>query len=334
MTETVVKRKTYKQNWPAYNAAQTTEKAWFTSLLADLCSGIQEPERKPGRGRPPVKLADSIFAACFKVFSGHSARRFTCDLEAAAEDGFISRKIHFNSVLNIFDTDVAAPILTELIQKSATPLRGIETQFAIDSTGFSGCRFDRHFNEKRGVPTKRAAWVKAHAIVGTRTHVITAAVMNDGGDSPMLPELMNTTAKTFTVKELSADKGCLSIENYEEAEKIGVDLYAMFKANTTGAGGGAFERAYHAFCLDRDGWLDHYHRRSNVETVFSMVKRVLGDSTRSKNVRAMRSECLAKMVCHNIRCVVSAIYERGIDPTFLGIKPRAESCDVLRFPSA
>src|SRR2546423_1240881 len=36
-------RKTYPQNWPAYNAAQTNEKAKFQALLRDLCAGIEEP---------------------------------------------------------------------------------------------------------------------------------------------------------------------------------------------------------------------------------------------------------------------------------------------------
>jgi SWIM zinc finger len=35
-------RKTYKQDWPAYNAAQTNEKQMFQALLADLCKGIEE----------------------------------------------------------------------------------------------------------------------------------------------------------------------------------------------------------------------------------------------------------------------------------------------------
>src|SRR3954468_12673386 len=40
------KRKTYKQDWPAYNAAQVNEKATFQVLLRELCSGIQEPPPK------------------------------------------------------------------------------------------------------------------------------------------------------------------------------------------------------------------------------------------------------------------------------------------------
>src|SRR5687768_9379200 len=40
VTETVtVKRKTYPQDWPAYNMAQTKEKAIFLYLLHQLCQG-------------------------------------------------------------------------------------------------------------------------------------------------------------------------------------------------------------------------------------------------------------------------------------------------------
>src|SRR5436190_13560753 len=68
-----------------------------------------------------------------------------------------------------------------------------------------------------------------------------------------------------------------------------------------------------------------YHRRSMIESTFSMVKRVLGDSVRAKSDVAMKNEVLAKFVCHNIRCVIAGIYERGIDPTFLGL-PTVKAC--------
>ena len=40
-------RKTYRQNWRAYNAAQTHEKAKFQELLSELCTDIKEPVRLP-----------------------------------------------------------------------------------------------------------------------------------------------------------------------------------------------------------------------------------------------------------------------------------------------
>ena len=88
VTETV-KRTTYKQDWPAYNAAQTNEKRKFQTLLHDLCSGIQDAPQK--RGRPRLPLADAVFSACFKVYSTVSGRRFMTDLTEAHGKGHISR---------------------------------------------------------------------------------------------------------------------------------------------------------------------------------------------------------------------------------------------------
>ena len=79
-------RTTYPQNWPAYNAAQTNEKSKFQSLLADLCSGIPEPQTRK-MGRPSLPLSDAIFSAIFKVYSTVSARRFMTDLREAQSNG-------------------------------------------------------------------------------------------------------------------------------------------------------------------------------------------------------------------------------------------------------
>ena len=64
--QTTVKKPTYKQNWPAYNKAQTTEKHRFQVLLAELCRGIVEPVRKTTRGQQPLSLADMVFSVAFK----------------------------------------------------------------------------------------------------------------------------------------------------------------------------------------------------------------------------------------------------------------------------
>jgi transposase len=75
--------------------------------------------------------------------------------------------------------------------------------------------------------------------------------------------------------------------------------------------------------------MQHYHRRSMVESTFSMIKRVLGDGLRSKTELAMKNEALAKLVCHNLRCVVSAIYELGVDPKFFGLPTDDEPQDII-----
>ena len=47
-----------------------------------------------------------------------------------------------------------------------------------------------------------------------------------------------------------------------------------------------------------------------------MIKSKFGDSVRSKTEVASKNEVLAKVLCHNICCLISAIYELGIQPVF------------------
>jgi hypothetical protein len=95
-----VKRKTYPQDWPNYDLAQTREKKHVLELLADLTSGIADEKPKSAKGgRPAVPLRDAIHAIVYKVYSGFSARRFACDLADARADGRISRPLCHNSVI-------------------------------------------------------------------------------------------------------------------------------------------------------------------------------------------------------------------------------------------
>jgi hypothetical protein len=65
---------------------------------------------------------------------------------------------------------------------------------------------------------------------------------------------------------------------------------------TTGAVGGPFAKAFHYFSMYRQGFLRHYHKRSNVETAVMMIKSKFGDAVRSKTELAMRNEVLCKQV--------------------------------------
>src|SRR5262249_54351378 len=93
------------------------------------------------------------------------------------------------------------------------------------------------------------------------------------------------------------------------------------KDNTTAVKGGLFEKMFHYFNLRRDEFLSHYHKRSNVETTFSMIKAKFGDSLRSKTDVAMVNESLAKILCHNICCLIQSHYELGIVPVFWQDEP-------------
>ena len=314
-------RKTYPQDWPNYNAAQVHEREHFQELLRDVCSTIQEPtDGKPRRGRPRVSLADAVFSVVHKVYSTHSGRRFSSELADAKESGLIARAPHYNTCFRHIENPALYPVLVGLIERTALPLKAVESQFAVDSTGFAYSRFVRWFDIKYNRYANEQQWVKAHLCCGTKTNVVTAVEIHDPytSDAPILPSLVESTAKQFDMKEVSADKGYSSSECHNAIAKCGAVPFIAFKGNATGEKGGLFRKMFHYFQFKQQEFLQHYHRRSNVESTVSMIKTKFGDGVRSKTVVAAKNEVLCKVLCHNICCLISAMYELGIEPVLTG----------------
>lgn len=321
-------RKTYGQRWSDYNAAQVNEKDHFQTLLADLCANIQPLPMKPGDkgGRPRTPVSDGLFAAIFKVYSTVSARRFMSDLREAQERGHISESLSFNVAWKFLQNPDVTPILHELIRRSALPLRAVDVDFAVDSTGFGTSKFEKWYDEKYGTVQERCEWIKVHCCVGVKTNVITAAYIGDknAADSPQFPGLMKTTAQNFTIRESSADKAYLSGDNLDFIGSLGGTAFIPFKVNSVLGNTPLWDRMFHYFQMRREEFLSHYHKRSNVESSFSAVKRLFGDAVRSKTPTAMVNEALAKLVCFNLTCVIHEWYELGIDPRDFGMPKTKE----------
>src|SRR5262245_25829016 len=340
-TDAVPKKRSYGQVWEAYNEAQTHEKDYFQELLADLCAAIPEPAPRGGTkgGRPPAPLRDALFICVFKVYSTFSARRFASDMREAHRRGHLTEDLSCDIAWKYLRKDEVTQILHDLIVRSSLPLRSVDFDFAIDSSGFGTSKFERWFDEKHGVTRSKAEWVKAHLCCGVKTNVVTAAIIGDKtlGDCPQLPALANQTAENFTVREMSADKAYLSGDNLALLDARGIAAYIPFKNNSVLGHTPLWDRMFHYFNLHREEFLKHYHKRSNVESTFSAIKRKFGDSVRSRTDTSMRNESLAKIVCHNLCCVIQEWHELGIDPTAWGMPARKSDepsgpVAILRFP--
>ena len=80
-----------------------------------------------------------------------------------------------------------------------------------------------------------------------------------------------------------------------------------------------WKRLYAYFMLHEEEFNDHYHRRSNVETTFSMVKEKFGDSLRAKSDAGQVNEILLKFLCHNICVLIQEMHELGITPDLVPV---------------
>ena len=317
-TVTVEQRITYSQNWPAHRRAQCEEKDRVQLLLRGLCDGIVPPPQT--KGRPRLPLADVVYGAAMKVYGGMSGRRSTSDVRACEERGLVSKAPSYNTVFRYLEAPELAPLLKTLVHEAAAPLRAVETTFATDSTGVATNTYSRWHDEKYGGERRCQRWIKIHAQVGTLTNVIASVEATEStvGDSVMLePLLASSVARGFNVRELSADKAYLSNDSLTAIEAAGAVPYIPLKANSRPTGkSAAWRRLYHMFEARNDEFLAAYHKRSNVESTFSALKRLFGASVRAKTLAAQINETYLKVLCFNLSVLVHAIHELGIEPSF------------------
>lgn len=309
---------TYSQDWNAYDKSQTTEKEMVMKLLNDLCEEVEQPEYS--FGRPKLPLRDIVFASAFKVYSTFSLRRFTSDMRTAQEKGYILKAPCFTSVGKYFQNRKMTSILYKLIQITSLPLSSVETNFAVDSSGFSTGVFSRWFDHKYGQDKEKRDWLKAHITIGTKTNIITAVKITEGysADITEFEDLIKKTSKNFKIGEVSADKAYSSKDNYDMIEGLGGKAFIPFRRNASprSKGSWAWKKMYHYFQLNQEEFMEHYHKRSNVETTFSMIKRKFGSNIRSKDKVAQVNEVLLKILCHNICVLIQETNELGISTDF------------------
>jgi transposase len=199
------------------------------------------------------------------------------------------------------------------------PLKSVESDFAVDGTGFATCNYERWYDEKYGKESSKRDWVKAHVMCGVKTNIVTSAEVSGAHDhdSNFFAPLVNETAKRFNVKEVSADKAYSSYASMRLVDNKKATPYIDFKAGSVGTGKcEIWNKMFHYYSLNREGFMQHYHKRSNVESTFSMIKAKFGGFVRSKLPIAQTNEVLCKILCHNICCLIQSMYELGIEATF------------------
>ena len=312
----------YSQDWKAYDKSQTGEKIYFMQLLKDLCGFVKAKEYI--FGRPKICDQDFIFASALKVYSTFSLRRFMSDLEIANQMNLIDSKPCYASIGHFMQREDITDILKSLIMISSTPIKEIETNFAVDSSGFSTSRFARYYSYKHQKDLKYRIWIKAHVMSGVKTNIITAVEVTEGSDadSPQLPRLVRESSKNFALSEVVCDKAYLSKENFKVINDVGAAPFIPFKSNSNPNSffkgtSSLWRKMYYLFMYKNDEFKKHYSVRSNAETVFHMIKTKFRDNLRSKSKTAQINELLLKILCHNLTVVIQEVNELGIKGEFI-----------------
>lgn len=199
----------------------------------------------------------------------------------------------------------------------------MEHDFAVDSSGFSTVQFKRWTDSKYGKAQSidKRQWVKVHLMCGVKTNIVTSVEISHAhaGDSPYFAPLVEATSQNFAMDQVSADKAYSSEKNLRLVLIKGGQPYIAFRSNATAASrhnGSVWKRMYLCYQYNQEQFMRNYHKRSNAESTFSMVKAKFGERLRTKTTTAQTNEVLCKILCHNLCCVIQSIYELGIDVDF------------------
>jgi hypothetical protein len=250
-------------------------------------------------------------------------------LEIARDLGLIEHVPHFNTITSFLRNEHIYSVLQKLIVISALPLSKVEPHVAVDSTGFNVSPYEQWMKFKWGstdhlTRARKKGWIKAHIACGTKTHTILAAEITNRrrGDSPMFSPLFQTYARYFEADSVSADKAYSSYKNVDMSKNAGIMPFIMFKDNSVPydtmnrPSPASWKNMYWYFKNHEEKYLRHYHKRSNVETAFSMVKRNFGSKVKSKDFISQKNELLCKFLVHNITVPIQEAFELGIDIDF------------------
>lgn len=106
--------------------------------------------------------------------------------------------------------------------------------FTVDASGFSTCGYVRWFDVKYGKNESWHDWIKMHLAVGVKTHILTGVKITRATqhESTFYNELLDQTAKAgFTMREVSADRGYISMKNLQATVDHGPVPFIPFRSN-------------------------------------------------------------------------------------------------------
>lgn len=319
------KKKVYSQQWSIYEKACSQEKLMFLKILKDAVDYLNIENSYKGNGRPPAYYDDIVKSICIKAYSNYSSWRAESDLKIARAMGIIDFVPRRSTLNKYMQNEMVTGMLHKLYKIIAEPLSLVEVYFCADATGIGKAYGNQHWIKVRHTKEemKQARdYKKLHIVSGVKTNIICSAKITEGNrhESPYFKSLIDDTAKIFDVKEVSADAGYLSKDNVKAVSDIGAVPYIMPKKNVNvpskgraSAWGGMLRlwKNYQMF------FAEHYHKRSNVESTFSALKRKFGGFCRCKKPESQENEILAKIVCFNASVLAEALLSYDLRKGFL-----------------
>lgn len=178
---------------------------------------------------------------------------------------------------------------------------------SVDSTGFETRHASQHYRYRRardrGVDVDMPDWPKMTWVVDNASHLIAGVWAGRGPsyDFPTLEPALRQATEHLRAALLLADSGFDSEHNHRVArEDLGIarTLIALNSRGHRGPPKGKYRRQVH-----RRPGRAVYGQRWQIESTVSQHKRRFGSALRARSVDAQRTECLLRVLLHNLAIV-------------------------------
>lgn len=179
---------------------------------------------------------------------------------------------------------------------------------AIDATGLESRHVSRYYMWRLGGRHTTHTYPKLTAVCDLATHLWLGVDVSMGPsvDSPQLPAAVRQAVSNQPIDRLLGDKGYDAEHNHVLCrEELGIAttvIPARRNTNCTRQWPQTKYRRQMRRRKNREG----YGQRWQAESAFSRNKRLLGTALRARSWSAQQSECLVRVLTHNIMLVAAA----------------------------
>ena len=218
----------------------------------------------------------------------------------------LERVPHFTT-LEKFAKRIKTTLLGKVLNSFISLTRVEKMVVGVDSTGFSPVRASHHYIKRMGKARKCKKYLKSSISVELRKQLILSGKVRRGpaNDNLDFPSIIRNAAWIKPLKLCILDKGYDSETNHKlvrEELKANSIIPARNKEIPVWKTKGKYRKQ-----MKKGHSLKKYHQRSKNETVFSVIKRLFGESINSRLVGMQNKELILRQIAYNTHRTVNLL---------------------------
>lgn len=284
------------------------------NLLWNLACMLKPPkDYYKQKGRKPIEWRIPFVLSILRVVLIKNYDQYEAEMQTDSRiSSFFKREnLPSRSCIHRFTQLMNAAYIRYIMSELIKPYMNGAVDLILDATGISLMSRSIWFNLRTGTKVMKRNCYKLHAAVSLRWRLILNFRISEGKkhESPFLVSLLRPFRRLGLVL---ADAGYSSRKNLQYiVDKCGAP-FIKFKENTTAKSKTcpAWKVQHYFYNSMRFLWDRIYAQRNHIESVFSVLKGVWGDSLSSHRKRRRMRELMLRLVAYNVRQIIYIQYSR------------------------